>query len=258
MIKKINRRNFFFINKKYQYIFFISIILITLTIIISYNKNYIFNRLKLSLELFSLNFNYQYTNLKVSGLNRIDYNFIEDKLKKYEKSSIFLLPLNKINKELKENNWIKNLELSTDYKNTLIVNIIEYEPLGIYEFNKKKFYFDKNGKIIDQAFKNTTNSKKLLIFYGNSSNLNAYSLIKIINDLKFQKKYNIKRIDLINKRRWNIILDNNIKLMLSENDPKLSLQNFIIIKNKLSQAEINNIKQVDLRDTNKTLITYNK
>ena len=46
--------------------------------------------------------------------------------------------------------------------------------------------------------------------------------------------------------------------MLSENDPKLSLQNFIIIKNKLSQAEINNIKQVDLRDTNKTLITYNK
>ena len=46
--------------------------------------------------------------------------------------------------------------------------------------------------------------------------------------------------------------------MLSENDPKLSLQNLIIIKNKLSQAEINNIKQVDLRDINKTLKNYNK
>ena len=44
--------------------------------------------------------------------------------------------------------------------------------------------------------------------------------------------------------------------MLSEINPKKSLQNFLKIKKNLSEADINNIKKIDLRNTNKTLITY--
>ena len=49
---------------------------------------------------------------------------------------------------------------------------------------------------------------------------------------------------------------NKVKLMLSENDPKRSLYNFINIEKNLSEIEMNNIKHFDLRDINKTLITY--
>ena len=50
-------------------------------------------------------------NLNITGLNKVSYNFIESKLSKYLDSSIFLLPLDKINREIKENNWIENVKL---------------------------------------------------------------------------------------------------------------------------------------------------
>ena len=44
--------------------------------------------------------------------------------------------------------------------------------------------------------------------------------------------------------------------MLSEISPKTSLQNFIEIRENLSEAEFNNVKYVDLRDIKKILIAY--
>ncbi len=53
------------------------------------------------------------------------------------------------------------------------------------------------------------------------------------------------------------MLQNDIKLMLSENNPEHSLQNFIDIEKKLSKIEMNNIKHFDLRNIKKTIIQYN-
>jgi len=44
--------------------------------------------------------------------------------------------------------------------------------------------------------------------------------------------------------------------MLSEEDPNKSIQNFIMIQNKLNETEINNIKKYDLRNLKKTILIY--
>ena len=219
-------------------------------------KNYFLTTVYNSIEKLSKNFEYQYINLSISGLKNVQHSFIERKLKKYYKSSIFLLPLDKISNEIKENSWIKNVKLKTNYKNTLFIELQEYEPLAIYKFNNKLFFFDNDGKIIDEV--NTSiGDIKLIVFFGQSSNLKAKSIIDILHSLNFKKKYTIKQINYIKKRRWDIILNNNIRLMLSENSPKKSLENFINIEKKLSETNMNNIKYVDLRNIDKTLITYN-
>ena len=178
-------------------------------------------------------------------------------MKKYYKYSIFLLPLDKISEEIRENNWIKNVKLSTNYKDTLYIDLEEYKALGIYRFNKKDFYFDKSGKII-QEVNDKFNNNNLIIFIGKSSNLNANLIIDILNGLNFQKNFLIRQINYIQKRRWDILINNDIKLMLSENDPKQSLQNFLIINKNLNETDMNNIEWIDLRDVNKTLINYYK
>ena len=61
-------------------------------------------------------------------------------------------------------------------------------------------------------------------------------------------------MEFINKRRWDINLHSDVKLMLSEEDPNKSIQNFIMIQNKLSEVEINNIKAFDLRNNIKTVL----
>ena len=48
----------------------------------------------------------------------------------------------------------------------------------------------------------------------------------------------------------------NIRLLLSENFPKKSIENYLKIEKKLSEIEMNNIESIDLRNLKKTIIKY--
>ena len=111
-----------------------------------------------------------------------------------------------------------------------------------------------SGKIIDQIYITDFTNQSLLIFKGNSSNLKANTLINFLKNNDFEKKYQIESLEFINKRRWDINLYTDVKLMLSEKDPNQSIQNFIMIQNKLSETDINNIKTYDLRNLKKTIL----
>ncbi len=251
-----NRKRIIFLNSKNLiYLVIIVIVLVILSFSIL-NKNYIIQSFSNTIDMFSKSFGYEYINLNVTGLNKIEFSYIESKLTKFNNSSIFLLPLDEISTQIKENNWVKNVRLSTNYRDTLFVDIDEYEPIGLYKFNEKLFYFNKNGKIIDEFKTEFKNKKKLITFFGPSSNLNAKSILLILDSLNFLNKYKILTIDFINKRRWDILLFSDIRLMLSENNPEISLQNFINIEKNLSETDLNNIKYFDLRNINKTLIYY--
>ncbi len=252
-MNNINRRRYVLSFRLFTY-FCIFLFLIIFSFLIYFNKNYIILISKNIIQSFSENFQYQLTTFDISGLDKIETKFIEDKIQKYIESSIFLLPLDQINNSIKENNWVKEIYLSTNYKDTLFIQIEEYEPIGIYYFNNKYFFFDKNGKIIDQTFVTDFANQSLIVFKGNSSNLNANSIINILKNNDFETNYKIESLEFINKRRWDINLYSNVKLLLSEEDPNKSIQNFILIQNKLSETDINNIKAYDLRNLKKTIL----
>ncbi len=252
-MNNINRRRYVLSFRSFIY-FGIFLFLIIFSFLLYFNKNNLIEISKKIIQSFSENFQYQFTKFDISGLEKIELKFVEDKLQNYIESSIFLLPLDQINDSIKENNWVKEINLNTNYKDTLFIRIEEYKPIGIYFFNEKYFVFDKNGKIIDQIYITNFTNQSLLIFKGNSSNLEAYSLINILKNNNFEKKYQIESLEYINKRRWDINLYSDVKLMLSEEDPNKSIQNFIMIQNKLSEMDINNIKTYDLRNLKKTIL----
>ncbi len=252
-MNNINRRRYVLRFRSLIY-FSIFFFLIMFSYLLYFNKNNIIEISKNIIQSFSEKFEYQLTKFDISGLEKIELKFVEEKLQKYMQSSIFLLPLDQINDSIKENNWVKEIYLNTNYKDTLFIRIEEYKPIGIYFFNEKYFVFDENGKIIDQIYITNLTDKSLLIFKGNSSNLNANSLINILKNYDFKKKFQIESLEFINKRRWDINLYSDVKLMLSEEDPNKSIQNFIIIQNKLSETDINNIKAYDLRNLKKTIL----
>ncbi len=252
-MNNINRRRFVLSLQSFTY-FCIFLFLIIFSFLIYFNKNHLIETSNNIIQSFSENFQYQFTKFDISGLEKIELNFVEDKLQNHIGSSIFLLPLDEINDSIKENNWVKETYLKTNYKDTLFIRIQEYTPIGIYFFNEKYFVFDENGKIIDQIYITDFTHQSLLIFEGNSSNLKANPLINILKNNDFEKKYQIKSLEFINKRRWDINLYSNVKLMLSEEDPNKSIQNFVMIQNKLSETEINNIKTYDLRNLEKTIL----
>ena len=252
-MNNINRRRYVLSIKSLTLIF-IFLFLIIFSIFLFFIKNNLIQISKNTIQSFSENFQYQFSKFDISGLEKIELKFVEDKLQNYLGSSIFLLPLDQINDSIKENNWVKEIYLQTNYKDTLFISIEEYKPIGIYFFNEKYFVFDENGKIIDQIYITDFANQPLLVFKGNSSNLKANSLINILKNNDFEKKFKIQSLEFINKRRWNINLYSDVKLMLSEDDPNKSIQNFIMIQNKLSETDINNIKTYDLRNLKKTIL----
>ncbi len=252
-MNNINRRRYLLNFRSFIY-FSIFLFLIIFSFLLYFNKNNLIEVSKNIIQSFSENFQYQLTTLNISGLEKIESKFIEDKVQKYMESSIFLLPLDQINDSIKENNWVKEIYLNTNYKNTLFIRIEEYKPIGIYLFNEKYFLFDENGKIIDQIYMTEMTNQSLLIFTGSSSNLKANSIINILINNNFEKEYQIESLEFINKRRWDINLHNDMKLMLSEENPNKSIQNFIMLQNKLSETDINNIKTYDLRNLKKTIL----
>ncbi len=252
-MNNINRRRYVLSFRSFTY-FCIFLFLIISSFLIYSNKNNIIEISKNIIQSFSENFQYQFTQFDILGLEKIESKFIENKLQNYIGSSIFLLPLDQINDSIKENSWVKEIYLNTNYKDTLFIRIEEYKPIGIYFFNNKFFVFDENGKIIDQIYIKDFTNQSLLIFKGNSSNLKANSLINILKNNDFEKKYQIESLEFLNKRRWDINLYGDVKLMLSEEDPNTSIQNFIMIQNKLSETDINNVKTYDLRNLKKTIL----
>ena len=82
----------------------------------------------------------------------------------------------------------------------------------------------------------------------------AVYLLQILIQFSQNLKYQIESLEFLNKRRWDINLYGDVKLMLSEEDPNKSIQNFIMIQNKLSETDINNIKTYDLRNLEKTIL----
>ncbi len=254
MSRNLNRKRFFSIRGRN--IIYLLFLLVLLILFISYNfhKKNISNIFVNVIDSFSKSFEYQYINLEIKGLQNINKEAIEEKLTKYLNSSIFLLPLEKISQEIEENNWIKNVKLTTDYKDKLIINIQEYIPVGVYSFNNNNFYFDNVGKIIDKVDLNNKINENLLIFQGLHSNLEANKILNLIINLNLDKIIKIDKIIYIKKRRWNILTNNGVKLLLSELNLKKSIENFLIIKENLSETKFNNIIKFDLRDPEKTIL----
>ena len=255
MSKNLNRKRFFLVRRRGVIYLFL---LFSLSLaFISYNlqKKNLSNIFINLINNFSINYDYQYKKSEISGLEKIDKEIINNKLYKYLNSSIFLLPLDKISREISDINWVKNVKLTTDYKDTLIVNIQEYKPIGIYNFNNKNFYFNNVGKIIDQVDPDFRVEDDFFVFEGSLSNLEAYKLLDIVYDLNLDKVIKIKKIIYVKKRRWDIITSKGVKLLLSEMQIKKSINNFLLIKKNLSETKFNNIINFDLRDINKTILT---
>ena len=256
MKKNLNRRKLLSITKKNILLVIILFFFLSTFFIITKEFKEIKFYLYQSVQLFSEKFNYQLTTFEINGNNRMNVDDVEKLISKYYGVSIFMLPISKISEKIKDDIWIKNIKLSIDYKNNLIIDLEEYNPVGIYKFNKNMFYFSENGNIIDKIEGDLSRQNELLVFSGKLSNVKASSFVETLNkfDSNFIKQ--IQLIELINERRWNIEIQNNIILKLSEEFPQTSISNYLKLKKNLNKVQMNNIKIFDLRNINKSVLVY--
>ena len=254
MNSNINKKKIRFLtNQKFLKYMFISIILF-LFFFYFYNQLIKKDKFSTIIQDISEKYNYQLKNVEINSLQRINKSEVNNIINQYYNQSIFLLPLERISKSINQLSWVKNVNLSTNFNNKLKVEIFEYEPIGLLFYNNQFFYFSKNGKIIDK-FREGIN-ESLIIFYGNQASMAAYKFLNIIN--KTEAVNLIKEGYYIDERRWDIRLHNNIVLNLSEINIEDSLKNYIKLIKKFNNSDIFKIKSIDLRESEKAIITFKK
>jgi len=252
MNSNINRKKISFLtNRKFLKYIIIGIILF-LFFFYFYHQLIKKNKFSIIIQDISEKYNYQLKNVEINFLQQINKSEVNNIINQYYNQSIFLLPLEEISKSINQLSWVKNVNLSTNFNNKLNVKIFEYKPIGLLFYNNQLFYFSKDGKIIDK-FREEIN-ESLIIFYGNKASKEAYNLLNVIS--KTETVNMIKEAYYINERRWNVKLHNNILLKLSEINIEESFKNYIKLIKKFNNSDIITIKSIDLRDSEKAIISF--
>ena len=252
MNSNINKKKIrFFKNRKFLKYFTISI-LSCLFFVYIYHELIKSDKFLTIIQGISETYNYQLKNVEINSLQRVNKFEVNNIVNKYFNKSIFLLPLKEISNSINQLSWVKGVNLSTNFNNKLIIEIFEYKPIGLLFYNNQLFYFSKDGEIIDK-FKEEINNN-LIIFYGNQVSKVAYNFLNIIN--KTETVNMIKEVYYINERRWDVKLNNNIVLNLSEINIEESLKNYTKLIKKINNSDIIKIKNIDLRDIEKAIISF--
>ncbi len=253
MTSKFNKKKINLIPSHNLIKYFILVILFSFTLILIHNELRYQERFNDIVQKISEKFNYNFINYEINNLTRVEKNDILEIINKYLNKSIFLIPLDEISDSLHSLKWIKNVNLSTNLKNKIKIEIFEYKPIGLYFFNNQLFYFSEEGKIIDKYKKNSY--ENFTIFYGTQQLNKAVDFINIINSIA-DKNFSIKEAYYINDRRWDIKLNNEILINLSEKNIEESLNNYTKLIRQLSESKINLINSIDLRNYEKAIISF--
>lgn len=246
------------LNRRRKKIYFPTILIllffliIVIYIFLFYDQK-IFKQFNSIIEDYSDKYQYSLLVVNINGLNNINEDEILNLIKPYKDSSIFLIPIKKIAKKISQNNWVKSINIQSNYKDTIEINIDESKPIGIYTTGIQNILFSDDLKILENIANNEKRFSALIKFEGKNS---MHESIKLIDSFPDDFIQYVDKAFLINQRRWDLELKNSILLKLPENNIKEALENYKKIYINFSNEELIEIESIDLRMKKKIILKY--
>jgi len=227
-------------------------LIIVIYIFLFYDQK-IFKQFNSIIENYSDKYQYSLSVVNINGLNNINEDEILNLIKPYKGSSIFLIPIKKIANKISQNNWVKSINIQSNYKDTIEINIDESKPIGIYTTGIQNILFSDDLKILENIANNEKRFSALIKFEGKNS---IHESIKLIDSFPDDFIQYVDKAFLINQRRWDLELKNSILLKLPENNIKEALENYKKIYINFSNEELIEIESIDLRMKKKIILKY--
>ena len=246
------------LNRRRKKIYFPTILtllffLITVIYILFFYDQKIIKQFNSIIENYSDKYQYSLSVVNINGLNNINEDEILNFIKPYEVSSIFLIPIKKIANKISQNNWVKSINIQSNYKDTIEINIDESKPIGIYTTGIQNILFSDDLKILENIANNEKRFSALIKFEGKNS---LHESIKLIDSFPDDFIQYVDKAFLINQRRWDLELKNSILLKLPENNIKEALENYKKIYINFSNEELIEIESIDLRMKKNIILKY--
>ena len=194
----------------------------------------------------------QIRNINVDGVEFSDLQKIRE-ISQKKGRSLFTFNSEDAAKEIKTLSWVKKVNIKKNFPNTLSVVVIENDPFAYLLKNQKVYLIDIDGELIVEKDENAIIEDQRLIVSGIESESNLSNMISNLNIHYPDILSSVKEMEFIERRRWNLILNNRLLIKLPESNIGKSLED---LKKLIEKYNIfkNNIIEVDLRINDRAII----
>ncbi len=159
--------------------------------------------------------------------------------------NLLLLDKQILQNEIEQVPWVKRANIKKIFPNKIQVQVIENDPYAIFLNEGVPFLIDLDGTIITQISDQSIDTSMIQIL-GEKANENLESIIKSIN-IHFPELLNdIKSLEYIELRRWNMKLRRDLKIKFPDEKIDQSIINLkrLFVEQNVSES---NIIEIDLR-----------
>ena len=159
--------------------------------------------------------------------------------------NLLLLDKQILQNEIEQVPWVKRANIKKIFPNKIQVQVIENDPYAIFLNEGVPFLIDLDGTIITQISDQSIDTSMIQIL-GEKANENLESIIKSIN-IHFPELINdIKSLEYIELRRWNMKLKRDLKIKFPDEKIDQSIINLkrLFVEQNVSES---NIIEIDLR-----------
>ena len=191
-----------------------------------------------------LNNSFQIKNVIIEGSEKSNISEIENNVTEF-KGNLIGLNFNSIKEIVESSEWVKRASIKKVLPSTLKINVTENDPYAIYFQEGKSFLIDLDGSIITEINLNNYEDDLLFVRGENSPEL----LEQLIRDISIafpNLTQTLEEAEFIEKRRWNLKLNNKLLVKLPDENIQQSLKN---LKQLFEEQEVmeSNIIEIDLR-----------
>ncbi len=159
-------------------------------------------------------------NVSISGLKHVTREDILEIVGVEEGGSMVGFDAHRARRRLEAQDWIASASILRQFPNTLHIEIVEREPFALWQHKGEFFVIDKSGATLSKFA--VRDHLELPIVVGAGAGTRALSLI---NDLEawVDIRSHVRAAVRVAERRWNLYLNNGVKVLLPEEDVERAL-----------------------------------
>jgi len=267
MLKSIFKKKLFYENNvnrktigkhtKIQLIILCLVLILFSAIFNFYNNNQYNSKLRKIIDKTNtllINYGFRLQNIYITGDNNLQKEDILNIINDKEYKTIFDVDLFKIHNNLLLNEWIETVKIERTLPSSIKIKIIEKKPMAIWQTKLGNKLITEDGSIISNA-NVTTFKNRLPIIIGEGANKNAFLILQILR--KNPDLYNnVWSISYINKRRWNVHLNQGLIVLLPRKKIHAAWTKIDFLQRKYKILDIG-LTEIDIRNQDQIFAKIN-
>lgn len=157
--------------------------------------------------------------------------------------SIFKCDPREAKERLNKLPWVKSATVQRRLPETVYIRLVERQPLAIWQKSSKYYLIDEQGEVLDGL--RPGSFPHLMVVTGEKAPKHTKALIELLSDFPDLKK-RVKAAVFISGRRWDLILDNKVRIKMPETNAKQALEQLSGLEQKNHLTD-GHIASIDIR-----------